>query len=51
MKTEVDIHEVRRLRRIVEQLQHVGWSKVENIDQEFQKLTLIYRDETTEKVT
>ena len=50
MESEVNINESRRLRKIVEQLKRVGWSKVENIDQDFQKLTLIYRDENTEKV-
>ena len=50
MESEVNINESRRLRKIVKQLKQVGWSKVENIDQDFQKLTLIYRDQNTEKV-
>ena len=50
MEYEVNINESRRLSKIVKQLKQVGWSKVENIDQDFQKLTLIYRDQNTEKV-
>ena len=50
MNTEVDIHDARRLRKIIQQLQNLGWSKVENVDHDFQKLMLIYRDENTEKV-
>lgn len=50
MNTEVDIHEARRLRKILQQLQNLGWSKVENVDQDFQKVILIHRDENTEKV-
>ena len=50
MNTEVDIHEARRVRKILQQLQNLGWSKVENVDQDFQKVILIHRDENTEKV-
>lgn len=50
MKSEIDINDVRRLRKIVVQLQDIGWSKVKSIDKEFKNLRLTYRDEATEKV-
>ena len=50
MKSEIDINDVRRLRKIVVQLQDIGWSKVKIIDKEFKNLRLTYRDEATEKV-
>ena len=50
MDSDGTIHETRRIRQILQQLQDLGWSKVENIDQYFQRLVLIYSDETTEKV-
>ena len=50
MNTDVGIHEARRLRKILQQLQNLGWSKVDKVDQDFQKIMLIYRDENTDKV-
>ena len=50
MDSDGTIHETRRIRQILQQLQDLGWSKVENIDQQFQRLVLIHSDETTEKV-
>ena len=53
MSTEVAVPavlETRRIRRLLEQLQDVGWSKVQSLDRDFHQLVLIYRDENTEKV-
>ena len=50
MDSNLDIYETRRMRRIVEQLQNVGWAKVQHIDKNFHTLILVYRDENTEKV-
>ena len=50
MKSDKDLHEIRRTRKIVQQLQNVGWDKVKDIDNNFNQLILIYKDENTEKV-
>ena len=50
MSAEERVLEFQRLRRVLEQLQELGWSKIESLDQHFSQLTLIYRDENTEKV-
>ena len=50
MKCDKDLHEIRRTRKIVQQLQSVGWDKVKDIDKNFNQLILIYKDENTEKV-
>ena len=46
-----DLKEARRIRMIVGQLQEVGWSKVGQLDQNFRTLSLIYKDESTDKVS
>ena len=50
MKYDKDLNEIRRTRKIVQQLQKVGWDKVKDIDNNFNQLILIYKDENTEKV-
>ena len=51
MKCDTDLEEIRRIRKIVQQLQTLGWDKVKHIDQNFRTLKLSYRDENTEKVS
>ena len=50
MSAEERVFECQRLRRVLEQLQELGWSKIESLDEHFSQLTLVYRDENTEKV-
>ena len=53
MSTQVAVPavlETRRIRRLLEQLQDLGWSKVQSLDRDFHQLVMIYRDENTEKV-
>ena len=51
MKCDTDLQENRRIRKIIQQLQTVGWDKVKHIDKNFRTLELNYRDENTEKVS
>ena len=51
MKCDTDLQEIRRIKKIVQQLQTVGWDKVKHIDQNFRTLELNYKDENTEKVS
>ena len=51
MKCDTDLQEIRRIRKIVQQLQTLGWDKVKDIDQNFRTLKLSYKDENTEKVS
>ena len=51
MKCDTDLQENRRVRKIILQLQTLGWDKVKNIDRNFRTLELNYRDENTEKVS
>ena len=51
MKCDTDLQENRRVRKIILQLQNLGWDKVKNIDRNFRTLELNYRDENTEKVS
>ena len=50
MNGDTGLQEIRRVRKIVQQLHNIGWDKVKYIDQNFDTLILNYTDENTEKV-